>query len=162
MQLFIKLKGHSARVPLSSIYELISEIVLKKYICPIQIDRINWKLFTCTNVTSKDFFVRLPLYDCRGKLKMPLSKVSLDHNYASHLYHSTPATAKFILKGVPNACMSDPELNQRVDNLTSIFMDDLPLLHAEDKESSYFKFVKQSNRSSHEGMLFREIQVAYP
>ena len=162
LEFFLKLKGSDTQLPISSLHHLIEQIILKKYICPVQIDRISWKFLILTHVDSKRILLRLPLFNCSGTIKLPLSKVPLDSSYIYHLYHNAQVPARFTIKGIPNIYATIEEFNKKLFYISSLFTQNLPLVHLDNKNSSYFKFVKEIKSMELSERHFVELDSAYP
>lgn len=170
IDVLLKIKGGEAKISIKSLYYLISDVILKKYLCTIQIDKIAWKLMTIIDLTSNIFIARLPINNCQGLLQLPLSKISRDHHFVYHLYRSKITPFKFMLKGVPTSCVDDQELITHLDRISDIFTEKLPIINENGEPfSQYFKFVRMTSSSSYsrynsryKSENFQEIDTAYP
>nr|AAC04728.1 ORF5 [Gracilaria robusta] len=141
-KIFLKLQGLSIAIELKSIYILIKEIILEKYICPVQIKNIKWKFMTVTNLTESYLVKRIPIINCYGHLDIPISKVSMRDNFTYHLYHNSSIPFKFSVKGVPSNTVFDAKFEEKLNAISNIFVDNLPIVGLDTKES-YFQFVKK-------------------
>nr|AXR86333.1 hypothetical protein [Gracilaria ferox] len=97
---------------------------------------------TVTNLTESYFVKRIPITNCYGHLDVPLSKVSMQDNFTYHLYHNNPIPFKFSLKGVPCDIVIDSSFEDKLNAISNIFVDNLPIVGL-DNQDSYFQFVKK-------------------
>lgn len=163
LKLCLKLIGNNVTVPINSIYQLVYKIILEKYICPIQIKNIRWKFMTITNLSDPHLVVRLPIMSCCGHLDVPLSNISPKDNYTYHLYHKSLVPLKFSLKGIPINLVADSRFHDKLYAISNIFVEKLPIVGLESKES-YFKFVKKNSNldASFNSDNYKEIESSYP
>lgn len=162
IDLFFRIVDNDIVTTESNLLHIISEVILKTYLCSIQSFNTKWVLAIIKNVTKNTYITRCPLKDCYGNLES--HKAVTEARFTYHLYGRNISPFRFSFLGVLEQIEDDRELQEKSEEVTKIFTRKI-IVDQDNNNIGKLKFIKKKaakKNYKNPSESFEEIDTAYP